>query len=227
MWSALCVGFLPIVVSLAGAATLEQQPREVTVQEGNTVTLQCRMRGDSMRYYTMSWYRQGPTGSQEWIYKEDGTYGEGFKDRFKIKEEKLKNSFTLQILAAKQGDAATYYCRAKITWGAGGTTVTGPGTILTVVPKVILEKSTKSADGGTTVKTTPLPSTFHTENISSVEQNTERECTDKSDSSLVTILPDPEEQRVNMLSMAVLGLRVLLAKSIAFNTLMSIKLFLF
>ncbi|NWY07829.1 TRDC protein, partial [Nothoprocta ornata] len=33
--------------------------------------------------------------------------------------------------------------------------------------------------------------------------------------------------RVNMLSMAVLGLRVLLAKSIAFNTLLSIKLFLF
>ncbi|XP_068852681.1 immunoglobulin gamma-1 heavy chain-like [Aphelocoma coerulescens] len=38
---------------------------------------------------------------------------------------------------------------------------------------------------------------------------------------------DPEGQRVNMLSMAVLGLRVLLAKSIAFNTLLSIKLFLF
>ncbi|NXI33854.1 TRDC protein, partial [Sterrhoptilus dennistouni] len=38
---------------------------------------------------------------------------------------------------------------------------------------------------------------------------------------------DAEGQRVNMLSMAVLGLRVLLAKSIAINTLMSIKLFLF
>ncbi|NXD59618.1 TRDC protein, partial [Corvus moneduloides] len=38
---------------------------------------------------------------------------------------------------------------------------------------------------------------------------------------------DPEGHRVNMLSMAVLGLRVLLAKSIAFNTLLSIKLFLF
>ncbi|XP_065555068.1 uncharacterized protein LOC136023970 [Lathamus discolor] len=34
-------------------------------------------------------------------------------------------------------------------------------------------------------------------------------------------------EKANMLSMAVLGLRVLLAKSIAFNTLMSIKLFLF
>ncbi|OWK50212.1 hypothetical protein RLOC_00006926 [Lonchura striata] len=106
---------LSAAFSLAGAATLEQDPREVTVQEGKMVTLQCRMSGDSMRYYTMSWYRQGPTGSQEWIYKEDGTYGEGFKDRFKIKELKLKNSFTLQILAAKQGDAATYYCRARIT----------------------------------------------------------------------------------------------------------------
>ncbi|CAN8202056.1 unnamed protein product [Coccothraustes coccothraustes] len=38
---------------------------------------------------------------------------------------------------------------------------------------------------------------------------------------------DAGGQRVNMLSMAVLGLRVLLAKSIAFNALMSIKLFLF
>ncbi|NWI19723.1 TRDC protein, partial [Crypturellus soui] len=38
---------------------------------------------------------------------------------------------------------------------------------------------------------------------------------------------DIKKEKVNMLSMAVLGLRVLLAKSIAFNTLMSIKLFLF
>ncbi|NWX12108.1 TRDC protein, partial [Aegotheles bennettii] len=37
----------------------------------------------------------------------------------------------------------------------------------------------------------------------------------------------PKMERANMLSVAVLGLRVLLAKSIAFNTLMSIKLFLF
>ncbi|NWZ48409.1 TRDC protein, partial [Haliaeetus albicilla] len=38
---------------------------------------------------------------------------------------------------------------------------------------------------------------------------------------------DTNVEKANMLSMAVLGLRVLLAKSIAFNTLMSIKLFLF
>ncbi|NXG49103.1 TRDC protein, partial [Psilopogon haemacephalus] len=38
---------------------------------------------------------------------------------------------------------------------------------------------------------------------------------------------DSRVEKVNMLSMAVLGLRVLLAKAIAFNTLMSVKLFLF
>ncbi|XP_064311902.1 uncharacterized protein LOC104049738 [Phalacrocorax carbo] len=38
---------------------------------------------------------------------------------------------------------------------------------------------------------------------------------------------DVKMEKVNMLFMAVLGLRVLLAKSIAFNTIMSIKLFLF
>ncbi|NXN42418.1 TRDC protein, partial [Rhinoptilus africanus] len=38
---------------------------------------------------------------------------------------------------------------------------------------------------------------------------------------------DASMEKVNMLFMAVLGLRVLLAKSIAFNTIMSIKLFFF
>ncbi|NXJ58145.1 TRDC protein, partial [Spizaetus tyrannus] len=38
---------------------------------------------------------------------------------------------------------------------------------------------------------------------------------------------DTKVEKANMLSVTVLGLRVLLAKSIAFNTLMSIKLFLF
>ncbi|NXX97854.1 TRDC protein, partial [Centropus bengalensis] len=42
-----------------------------------------------------------------------------------------------------------------------------------------------------------------------------------------TACSDTKVEKVNMMSMAVLGLRVLLAKSIAFNTLMSIKLFLF
>lgn len=89
-----------------------------------------------MRYYSISWYRQGPSGSQEWIYKEDGTYGEGFKDRFKIKDEKFNNRFPLQILAAELGDAATYYCRARKSGGSYNKLTFGKGTKLSVYPKV-------------------------------------------------------------------------------------------
>ncbi|NWV37785.1 TRDC protein, partial [Grantiella picta] len=83
-----------------------------------------------------------------------------------------------------------------------------------------------------------------------VTKDTEVTCTAKFDNSTLTALPvteepvtgprnrvcnstdlsaqaDAEGERVNMLSMAVLGLRVLLAKVITVNTLMSIKLFLF
>ncbi|NXJ71715.1 TRDC protein, partial [Rostratula benghalensis] len=55
------------------------------------------------------------------------------------------------------------------------------------------------------------------------EQGTEKVC-NTTDTS---VQADTKVEKANMLSMAVLGLRVLLAKSIAFNTLMSIKLFLF
>lgn len=56
---------------------------------------------------------------------------------------------------------------------------------------------------------------------------TESGATDRVCNSTEPSAQDAGGQRVNMLSMAVLGLRVLLAKSIAFNVLMSIKLFLF
>uniref|UniRef100_A0A8D2PJZ7 Ig-like domain-containing protein n=1 Tax=Zosterops lateralis melanops TaxID=1220523 RepID=A0A8D2PJZ7_ZOSLA len=105
---------LSAAVSLAGAASLEQ-PKELTVREGNPVTIQCTMKDESMRYYSMSWYRQGPSGTQEWIYNEDGTYGQGFQDRFKIRGLKFSSKFPLQILAAKPEDEATYFCRASNT----------------------------------------------------------------------------------------------------------------
>ncbi|NWS48444.1 TRDC protein, partial [Probosciger aterrimus] len=91
---------------------------------------------------------------------------------------------------------------------------------------------------------------YDTVKVVSVTKDAEVTCTAKINGSTITAstsLPeknaeDPEMGKVcnttdtsaqgtkvekaNMLSMAVLGLRVLLAKSIAFNTLMSIKLFL-
>ncbi|NXH12035.1 TRDC protein, partial [Bucco capensis] len=90
---------------------------------------------------------------------------------------------------------------------------------------------------------------YNTIKVVNVTKGTEVTCMAKSDGSTVnatlpekeaeepetrkvcdttdTSTQDTEVEKANMLSMAVLGLRVLLAKAIAFNTLMSIKLFLF
>ncbi|NXJ44088.1 TRDC protein, partial [Ciconia maguari] len=92
---------------------------------------------------------------------------------------------------------------------------------------------------------------YNTIKVVKVKKGTEVTCTAKYDGRTIpanTTLPEKEDEelvtgkvcnttdtsaqdtkveKANMLSMAVLGLRVLLAKSIAFNTLMSIKLFLF
>ncbi|KAK4808529.1 hypothetical protein QYF61_009832 [Mycteria americana] len=93
---------------------------------------------------------------------------------------------------------------------------------------------------------------YNTIKVVKVKKDTEVTCTAKYDGRSIpanTTLPEKEDEepvtgkvcnttdtsvqadtkveKANMLSMAVLGLRVLLAKSIAFNTLMSIKLFLF
>uniref|UniRef100_A0A8D2PTF9 Ig-like domain-containing protein n=1 Tax=Zosterops lateralis melanops TaxID=1220523 RepID=A0A8D2PTF9_ZOSLA len=101
--------------AVTGQVTLEQHPREVTVQEGNEITFECSMRGGDMSRYLMYWYRQGPWGALEWIWRGCYTYREGFQDRFKGSLDESANRYTLQILAAKQGDAAMYYCGATIT----------------------------------------------------------------------------------------------------------------
>ncbi|NXK28577.1 TRDC protein, partial [Arenaria interpres] len=62
---------------------------------------------------------------------------------------------------------------------------------------------------------------------STLSEEAEEQGTVKVCNTTDTSVQDTKVEKANMLSMAVLGLRVLLAKSIAFNTLMSIKLFLF
>uniref|UniRef100_A0A8B9LZT8 TRDC protein n=1 Tax=Accipiter nisus TaxID=211598 RepID=A0A8B9LZT8_9AVES len=75
---------------------------------------------------------------------------------------------------------------------------------------------TAQFNGKTTTANTTLP-----------EKEPEEPVTGKVCNTTDTSAQDTKVEKANMLSMTVLGLRVLLAKSIAFNTLMSIKLFLF
>uniref|UniRef100_A0A8C9NGY0 Ig-like domain-containing protein n=1 Tax=Serinus canaria TaxID=9135 RepID=A0A8C9NGY0_SERCA len=100
--------------AVTGQVTLEQNPRAVTVQEGDAVTFECSMKGGSVSSYYMYWNRQGGRG-MEWISRDGYSYGEVFQGHFKATEDSSENRFPLQILAAQQGDAAMYYCGARIT----------------------------------------------------------------------------------------------------------------
>uniref|UniRef100_A0A8C3PPQ4 Ig-like domain-containing protein n=1 Tax=Calidris pygmaea TaxID=425635 RepID=A0A8C3PPQ4_9CHAR len=108
-------GLFFLTAAVTGQVALEQHTRDLTTREGNGVTFQCSMSGDDMRRYYMYWYRQGPGGSLEWIYRAGDTYGESFQSRFKGSVESSQKRFTLQIEAAKQGDEAVYFCGAGLT----------------------------------------------------------------------------------------------------------------
>ncbi|KAK4808532.1 hypothetical protein QYF61_009835 [Mycteria americana] len=108
-------GLFFLSAAVTGQVALEQHIGELAVREGDGVTFQCSMSGDSMSSYYMFWYRQRPRGTLDWIYREGDAYGEGFQDRFKGTVESSQNRFTLQIQAAKQGDEAVYYCGAGLT----------------------------------------------------------------------------------------------------------------
>ncbi|NXT01238.1 HVM09 protein, partial [Jacana jacana] len=84
-----------LTAAVSGQVALEQPIREMPVREGDGVTFQCSMSGDSMGSYYMYWYRQGPGSSLEWIYREGDIYGEGFQGRFKGSVESSQNRFTL------------------------------------------------------------------------------------------------------------------------------------
>ncbi|NXN64960.1 HV459 protein, partial [Himantopus himantopus] len=88
-------GLFSLSAAVTGQVALEQHSRELVVREGDGVTFQCSMRGGSMSNYYMFWYRQGPRGTLDWIYREGDIYGEGFRDRFKGSVESSQNQFTL------------------------------------------------------------------------------------------------------------------------------------
>ncbi|NXE85248.1 HV459 protein, partial [Cochlearius cochlearius] len=94
MWSALCLGFLPIA-AVTGQVALEQHTREVAVRAGDGVTFQCSMSGARMSSYYMFWYRQGPRGTLDWIWRGSDAYGKGIEDRFKGSVASSQNRLTL------------------------------------------------------------------------------------------------------------------------------------
>ncbi|XP_030321692.1 LOW QUALITY PROTEIN: Ig heavy chain Mem5-like [Calypte anna] len=263
---------------------------------GDSVNLSCHGSVfNSFERYAVWWYRQTPNGIRElvsicWALRK-AFYGAVMEGRVTVSWDNSQSKSYLSLRDLHLQDSARYYCAILYHLQSDRTArlVFGTGTQLTVEPKiqkssdpeVIMIKSKKLKEDGSTGKAACLARNIYTKNIVlemssdevlyeqnrsiltseslyntikvvSVKNNMDVTCVAKFDGSTLTAnttLPeqkaegpvsgkvcsttgnsaeaDPKVEKTNMLAMAVLGLRILMAKSIAFNTVMSVKLFLF
>ncbi|XP_074973444.1 T cell receptor alpha chain MC.7.G5-like [Phalacrocorax aristotelis] len=285
--------FLAALVELAdfGHAqrdTVLQFPAKMTIQEGHNATLHCNFSTSYSNPYIF-WYQQRQTQSPQVLLRLDKWKPEVHSGRFSSKLSAEDSQVSLDVQGAELQDSAAYFCALsphcvttdKLIFGSGTTLTVEPDSTKSSDPEVIVMKSKKPNEDGSTGKAACLARNFNTKNIIldmssddivyhqktpiltskwsyntikvvKVTNKTEVTCVAKSNNNIIgndTAWPEKESEepvrgekvcnitdtpaqdtkveKANMLSMAVLGLRVLLAKSIAFNTLMSIKLFLF
>ncbi|KAH0500807.1 Ig heavy chain V-III region 23 [Microtus ochrogaster] len=84
------------------------------MQPGKSLKLSCVASGFTFSNYWMSWVRQAPGKSLEWvasIYNSNNIYyTDAVKGRFTISRDNSKNTLYLEMGSLKSEDTATYYC---------------------------------------------------------------------------------------------------------------------
>ncbi|XP_009887294.1 PREDICTED: uncharacterized protein LOC104289959 [Charadrius vociferus] len=227
--------------TLSSIKMVASGPKEGRVP--GSLTLACTVMGaplDSPRY-DWNCARQAPGGQLQflaWIYPfgNNTGYAPPFQGRVTISADKDKNKVSLQLHALTDLDTPTYFCARQHTIQEES------------APEVSVLKSKEPKLYDNKLSMACLARTFYPKNISlDVPKNdtvydlkaplvtsegmysTMKVVGVESDAEVTSGLKTAvvKMEKVNMLFMAGLGLRVLLAKSIAFNTIMSIRLFLF
>uniref|UniRef100_A0A8C9E6U0 T-cell receptor alpha chain constant domain-containing protein n=1 Tax=Phocoena sinus TaxID=42100 RepID=A0A8C9E6U0_PHOSS len=127
-WGELWSSLSPSRVSSLGvmsAVMLVPQDQARSVSVGESVTLRCSMKGESISNYYTFWYRKTPGNTMTFIYREGGTYGPGFEDNFQGEIDFLNNQAVI--------------CKAVcegVTQGGSERLFFGKGTKLTVSPYI-------------------------------------------------------------------------------------------
>uniref|UniRef100_A0A673T9W5 T cell receptor alpha variable 20 n=1 Tax=Suricata suricatta TaxID=37032 RepID=A0A673T9W5_SURSU len=94
---------------LSGEDQVEQSPRTLRLQEGNSVSLNCSYTVSSFR--GLQWFRQDPGKGPELLFLLYSVNEEKQKER--LKATLLKKGSSLHITASKPEDSATYLCAVE------------------------------------------------------------------------------------------------------------------
>nr|AAO89000.1 T cell receptor alpha chain [Stegastes partitus] len=246
--------FLLTIRECKGEDKVIQPPGDVIAAEGDTVTLECTFDTSSMiTQLNLFWYKKEVNGFPKYILRR-GAYGddnapEFYKDRFDAKLN--KTSVPLKIQKLQLSDSAVYYC--ALTYGTGGNKIIfGSGAKLYVNDRAEYKPSYfKLQDNGTTAC---LATGFSRHNAalghrsySDLFNDSEAvrispdlalynqviflngsgdACEESSGEDVPCVDTMSPDKTVSMASVAVLGLRVILFKTIGFNILLTMRLWI-
>nr|AAO89007.1 T cell receptor alpha chain [Stegastes partitus] len=245
--------FLLTIRECKGEDKVTQPPGDVIAAEGDTVTLDCTFETTYSNSY-LFWYKQEENDFPKYILRRSA-YGdenapEFQEDRFDA--ELNKTSVPLKIQKLQLSDSAVYYCALRPAGGANRKLIFGQGTKLIVQTRAEYKPSYfKLQHDGTTAC---LATGFSRHNAALGHRNysnlfndseavrispdlalynqviflddSEDACEESSGEDVPCVDTMSPDKTVSMASVAVLGLRVILFKTIVFNVLLTMRLWI-
>uniref|UniRef100_A0A669DTQ4 Ig-like domain-containing protein n=1 Tax=Oreochromis niloticus TaxID=8128 RepID=A0A669DTQ4_ORENI len=196
-----------------------QEQGDVIAAEGDTVTLDCRYETTDAYPY-LFWYKQEINEFPKYVLRRDTTGTEDNdqefpKDRFDAKINKIQQSVPLKIQKLHLSDSAVYYCALQPT-------VTGnTKTLYKNLWNAACLATGFSRHNATSSEQQPYSGNFSETKAVAISP---KSCLCLLvDIFLIVLFADP---KVNLMSLTILALRVIFIKTIMFNIIMTLRLWI-
>nr|ACI67224.1 T-cell receptor alpha chain V region CTL-L17 precursor [Salmo salar] len=234
-----------IMFSVIGGSyeqTIEPNQHEVYAEVGSNILLSCNYSSA----YNLLWYKQSPGPAPQYLLLIPHSTGTEYRDdsldsRFSGKLNKEKTRVDLEISSAEVTDSALYYCALRPL--GSYKIIFGTGTKVIVNSREKHEPSYYTLNSSNTTACLATDFSAHKANSNSeVFNNTEatrvkgdsyysqvaleKNCTKDGSEKCEANWYFDTDAKINFLSLTILGLRILFLKTIVFNVLMTLRLWM-